>query len=150
MEKIKIIEDFFNKLEVPLDSVEKKDSCLEGSVRYVINTKEAALLIGNKGETLNALGHILKRIIEKNLSNDTESFFIDIGDYQDKKIQEIKNKALMFGERARFFKKDVELPPMGAYERMIIHSTFSNSLDLETESFGRGLERRIVIKYKGP
>ena len=150
MRKEEIIEDFLAKLGIDVELVEKKDSDLEGCFRYVINTPEAALLIGNKGETLNALNHILRKVIEKNLEQDPEEkYFIDIGEYQNKRVQDIKNKAVILGERARFFKKDVEMPPMSAYERMIVHSTFTNYSDIETESSGRGYERRVVIKYKG-
>ena len=150
MEKIKIIENFLNRLGVGIESIEKKESDLEGCYRYVINTPEAAILIGNKGETLGAISHILKKIIGKDEEQDgDEKFFVDIEDYQNKRIQEIKNKAVILGERARFFKKDVELSPMGAYERMIVHSTFTNYPDLETESQGRGVERRVIIKYRG-
>ena len=51
-------------------------------------------------------------------------------------------------ERARFFKKDIEMSPMTAYERMIVHSSFSDFPDIETESFGGGRDRFVVIKYK--
>src|SRR3989344_2728853 len=134
MEKIKIIEDFFKRLNVAIDSIDKKDSGIKGLDRYVINTTESDILIGNKGETLNAISHILKKILEKTLGEYSgQGFFIDIGDYQNKKVQEIKNKAVIFGERARFFKKDIEMPPMSAYERMIVHSTFTDCLDITTE-----------------
>lgn len=145
-----IIEDFLKKLGIETESVEKKESDLEGCFRYVVNTPEAAILIGNKGETLSSLSHVLKKVIEKDPEyNKEEKFFIDIGDYQNKRILDIKNRAIIFGERARFFKKDIELSPMSAYERMVVHSTFTNYPDLETESKGDGFDRRIVIIYKG-
>jgi spoIIIJ-associated protein len=150
MDKIKTIEDFLERLGIEVESVEKKDSDLVGCFRYTINTPEAAILIGNKGETLGSLSHILKKIIEKGSDqNKDEKFFIDIGDYQNKRVQDIKNKAVILAERARFFKKDIEMSPMSPYERMIVHSTFSDYPDIETESKGAGHDRRIVILYKG-
>jgi len=150
MKTEQIIKDFLEKLGINTDSVEKKESELDECFRYVINTPEAAVLIGNRGETLSSLSHILKKIIDKNTEEEyQEKFFIDIGDYQNKKIQDIKNRAIILAERARFFKKNVEMPPMSAYERMIVHSTFTNYIDIETESFGRGYERRVILKYKG-
>jgi len=150
MEKEKIIEDFLNKLGIKVETIEKKESDLVDCFRYVINTPEAAILIGNKGETLSSLSHILKKIIEKkSADNQDEKFFIDIGDYQNKRVQDIKNKAIILGERARFFKTDVEMPPMSAYERMIVHSTFTSYSDIETESEGLGLGRKVIIRYKG-
>jgi spoIIIJ-associated protein len=149
MDKIKIIENFLNKLGVEFEGVEKKESDLAGCYRYTINTPEAGILIGGKGETLGALGHVLKKIIENDSDYDQEEkFFIDIGDYQNKRVQDIKNKAIILAERARFFKKDIEMSPMSAYERMVVHSTFTEYPDIETESQGKDYERRIIIKYK--
>jgi len=150
MENIKIIEDFLTKLGINVEIVEKKESDLAGCSRYVINTPEAALLIGNRGETLGALGHILKKVIEKSDSyNPDDNFFIDVGDYQNKRVQDIKNRAVILAERARFFKIDIEMPPQTPYERMIVHSTFTDYKDIETESQGINHERRVILKYKG-
>ena len=149
MDKIKIIEDFLIKLGVEFEMVEKKESELLGYYRYVITTPEAGILIGGKGETLSALGHVLRKVIEKEVKNEDpeERFFIDIGDYQNTRVQEIKNKAIILAERVRFFKKEIEMSPMSAYERMIVHSTFTDYPDIETESRGLDYERRVVIKY---
>src|SRR3989344_1629997 len=68
-------------------------------------------------------------------------------DYQEKRIQELKNRAQIMAERARFFKSNIECPPMNPYERMIIHSFFSDVPDIKTESTGFGRDRRVVIKY---
>ena len=76
-------------------------------------------------------------------------FTIDVNNYQEKKNEDIKNKATMMAERARFFKNNVEMIPMNPYERMIVHSLFTASEDIETESTGKGRERRVVIKYTG-
>jgi len=150
MKIINKIEEFLTKLGVGFESVEKKESELNDTSRYVILTEEAALLIGNKGETLASISHILRKLIDKDLNEEekSEKYFVDIGEYQNKRIQEIKSRAIILAERARFFKKDVEMPPMGLYERLIVHSTFTDYPDLETESTGRGPERRVVIKYK--
>jgi len=88
--------------------------------------------------------------VDRKLSEEEkdQNFFIDVGDYQNKRIQDIKNKAVVMGERARFFKKDIEMMPMTSYERMIVHSTFTDFPDIETESSGSGRERYVVIKYR--
>jgi spoIIIJ-associated protein len=145
-EVIGTIEEILEKMGVSVDSVEVGDSELEDSPRYVINSPEAAVLIGNRGENLLSLSHVLKRILCK--EDDDGKFFIDVGDYQNKRIKEVKNRAVIMGERARFFKKDIEMDPMSSYERMIVHSTFTDYPDLITESLGQGKERRVCIKYK--
>ncbi len=117
-----------------------------GTKVFKIKTQESKDLIGKDGETLQSLTHIVKRFCEKN--GETNHIMLDINDYQDKKIEKIKTIAHMMSERARFFKSSVELDPMNAFERHIVHEYVQNQEDLETESIGFGKERKVVIKYK--
>ena len=148
----KIIQDILEKMSV--------EATLEGVVeinngdiiKFSIKTKEPHLLIGDEGSTLMALNHVVKKIFEAQGSKNnfkSLNFIVDVNDYQEQKIEEIKNKARIMAERARFFKNSVELPAMNPYERMIVHSFFTNVADLKTESTGFGQERRVVIKYVG-
>ncbi len=119
-------------------------------VRFVVETEEPHLLIGENGKILMAFNHLVKKISEVHCArNNIEpmNFIVDVNNYQERRIQDIKNKAHIMAERARFFKSNVELIPMNPYERMIIHTLFSDSGDIETESIGNGRERRVVIKY---
>lgn len=121
-------------------------------VKFSIKTDEPHLLIGDDGRALLAFNHIVKKIFELNTPKKNFkpiNFIVDVNDYQERRIEDIKNKARMMAERARFFKNNVELPAMNPYERMIVHSFFSNVPDIKTESTGTGLERRVVIKYVG-
>lgn len=117
------------------------------SLRFVIQTPESAILIGEHGARLLALNHLVKRIVERDGKDEESSFFIDVNDYQKKHIEEIRMKAKMLAERARYFKSSVEMDPMSSYERMIVHSEFSEVPDIKTESAGVGKERRVVLKY---
>jgi len=119
-------------------------------VKFSVVTEEPYLLLGEDGKNLLALNHIVKKIAEVKFGKNKEAnlnFIVDINDYQERRIQDIKNKAHIMAERARFFKSSVELSPMNPYERMIVHTLFSGALDIETESTGFGRERRVVIKY---
>ena len=121
-------------------------------IKFSIKTKEPYLLIGDDGRALMALNHLVKKIFESQASKNNFkplNFIVDVNDYQEQRIEDIKNKARMMAERARFFKNNVELPAMNPYERMIVHSFFTNATDIETESTGIGMERRVVIKYVG-
>lgn len=118
--------------------------------KFSIETEEPYLLIGENGRTLMALNHVIKKIFEvqcpkKGLK--PLNFIVDVNDYQERRIEELKSKAQIMAERARFFKNDVELIPMNPYERMIVHSLFSDAHDIETESTGVGKNRRVVLKY---
>ena len=146
----KTIEELLSALsaDAQLDAVSE----LEGVaiVRFSIKTSDPRSLLGEEGKTLMALNHVVKKIAEQQSIRENIkpiSFLIDVNDYQEKKIQELKTRAHMMAERARFFKSSVELIPMNPYERMIIHSFFSNTPDIKAESMGEWRDRRVVIKF---
>jgi spoIIIJ-associated protein len=120
--------------------------------QFIIKTREAGILIGENGQHLTALNHVLKKICESEFKkNNLEPthFFLDINDYQTKKNEELKNLAKMTAQRVRYVKKEIELEPMSSYERRIIHATLAEHPDIITESTGKEPERRVVIKPYG-
>ena len=74
---------------------------------------------------------------------------MDINDFQKKRVENVRAIAHMMSERARYFKANIEVDPMSAFERRIVHEFLSDATDLTTESIGFGPSRRVVIKYKG-
>ena len=108
------------------------------------------MLLGRDGETLRSLNHLVRKIIEKSSGKEEISnVFIDINGYQKKRFDSLKNIAHMMAERARYFKSNIEVDPMPANERRIIHMFLEGIPDIKTESEGYGPSRRVVIKYIG-
>lgn len=141
-----------------------------GQLVFTVQTDDARNLIGMHGDTVYAIDHLVKKIVEKRLATASDSiaaesvedadaapqkessrqgpqFLVDVNDYRAKQIRDIQTKALMMAERARAFQYDVELTPMSAYERLIIHMTLADAPNVKTESLGEGRNRRVVIKY---
>jgi spoIIIJ-associated protein len=117
--------------------------------QFIIRTKEAGILIGENGQNLMAFNCLLKKIAENEFKKrelEKISFLLDVNDYQTKKIEELKNLAKMNAQRARYFKKEIIMDPMNAYERRIIHTALTEYPDLETKSIGEDPDRRVVIK----
>jgi spoIIIJ-associated protein len=71
-----------------------------------------------------------------------------VNGYHRRRIQELKNQAMILGGRAKMFKSNVEMNPMNAYERMIIHTMFAEDPEIVTQSEGVGKTRRVVLKYQ--
>jgi spoIIIJ-associated protein len=88
-------------------------------------------------------------MLEKTLPRDVH-FVIDVNGYHQKKIKSLEDQARLVAERARTFRYDVELPPMTAYERMIVHSTLKEMPDIQTMSHGEGPLRHIVVRFIDP
>jgi spoIIIJ-associated protein len=104
-------------------------------------------LIGFKGESLNALQSLLNLIALKKLGKPT-IVAVDINNYKGKKIERIVEITKSFIDKVRFFEKEVILPPMNPWERRHVHLLISEYADIESESTGEGLSRRVVLKPK--
>lgn len=126
---------------------------------YSVVVNEPHLFTTKEGEGLHALNHIVRRIIDTKTpsnisitSNEKKrepSLSIDINDFQKRRVESIRAVAHMMGERARYFKSNIEVDPMSAFDRRIVHEFLSDASDLKTESMGFGPTRRVVIKYTG-
>jgi len=112
-----------------------------------IKTKDSKILIGRRGDNLKSINHILKKIAVKKGVDD--KFTVDVNEYKIKEIKDIAEKAKMLANRAKTLQYNVEMPPMSAYERLIVHATLADESGIETESHGEGRERKLVIKYIG-
>lgn len=145
-----VIKDLLSKFSVDFELEIIKDEEIKAT-RFLIKTNEPNVLIGYKGANLSALSHIVKRIVDKKITNKQENIFfiLDVNNYQENKIEEIKTSAHMLAERAKYFKSSVEMNPLPSYERMIVHSLFTDSVDFKTHSQGEGCDRRVVIQYVG-
>jgi spoIIIJ-associated protein len=142
----KVIEDILNNMGVRYDIVEETEDPITQKKLFIIKSPESGLLIGDNGETFQALSHLIRRIASKDLE-EMADFSIDVNDYRASMIERLKIKAGILANRARDMKTDVELEPMSSYERLIIHGTLSGQPNIKTESVGEGKERRLVIKY---
>ncbi len=102
------------------------------------------LLIGRKGQTLDALEYLLNRIIAKN--DDTEAHvLLDTAGYQERRRQNLENLAMRLGERAKRRRRTVTLSPLNPRDRRIIHLALEGDPLVATKSVGRGYLRRLSI-----
>ncbi len=121
-----------------------------------IKSDDPRKLIGMHGDTVHAIDHVVKKIVENQTKKpetegareDDYHFLVDVNDYRTRQIQDLQTKALMMAERARSFQYDVEMSPMSAYERLIVHTTLQNAPNVKTESQGEGRPRSVVIRYQ--
>lgn len=142
-----VIEEFLRKMTVDFESIEITDNGI--NTTFLIKTKDAGILIGNRGETLEALGTVIRKIVQRRMKDmtDKHTFVVDVNNYQTKRLEEFRHSLKTSADRVRLFKEAVELSPMTSYERMIVHTTFSNDPDIETESQGEGKFRRVILKH---
>ncbi len=160
-----LIRDILEKATIPVKEITVIEKDGKGgssnTTWFSVETNQPYHLIGRGGDALFALNHLVKKIVEaknvnKNIDNNEEVVFsnipqilVDVNGFQQKRIENIHAIAHMMAERARYFKSSVEVDPMPAFERRIVHEFLSEANDLKTESTGDGMSRRVVIKYTG-
>jgi len=111
-----------------------------------IQSEEAGLLIGQGGENLSALQHILRIIVSKRLGQEPINFIVDVNNYKGHRLALLKEMALSLARQAADDGQIKILEPMPAYERRIIHLILKDFNGVKTESQGEGQLRRVVIK----
>lgn len=124
--------------------------CIQKSnvkLEIIISGGNSSWLIGYRGETLYSLQTIISAIANKNFE-DKILVIVDIEGYKKKREETLKNLALKIEKTVKRTKKAVNLEPMPAYERRIIHSTLQDSKFVKTESIGEEPRRRVVISLK--
>lgn len=144
--KLSKIQEITEKL-LSIIGIEAEIGVLEKPEGAIINIicEEAGLLIGPNGESLSALQHLVKLISTK-ADEEKISFCLDVNNYQQNKIEILKDFAIDKADQAVQERRNVFLRPMSSYERRIIHLALQNRRDVICESEGLGLERHIVIK----
>ncbi len=144
----KIIEEFFNKTGFDYRDVSINLNLESGSYWCSVNSNDPRSLIGREGEAIQAINYLVRRMVEVKYKEGAPRVTLDINNYQKDREDRIKTTAHMMAERARFFKSRIELEPMNAYERRIVHEFVSHHPDLASESVGDGKSRRVVIVFK--
>ena len=150
-----LIKELIEKTTVKLNTISITE---EGpkNLWVSVDVSEPHFFISREGEGLHALNHLVHRIVESKIPREENSamgpgleILVDINGFQKKRVENIRAVAYMMSERARYFKSNIEVDPMSAFERRIVHEFLSDASDLKTESTGVGRDRRVVIKYIG-
>ncbi|HOQ09768.1 MAG TPA: RNA-binding cell elongation regulator Jag/EloR [Syntrophomonadaceae bacterium] len=119
----------------------------DGRVRINIVGKDVGLLIGRKGETLNALQFMVGLIVNRKRQEKIR-VVLDVEDYRKKKEESLEALALRLSERVKKTKKNVVMRPMNSQERRIVHTTLQGDPQITTYSLGDEPNRKVVISLK--
>jgi spoIIIJ-associated protein len=122
----------------------------EGRVVFNIRTRDAQLLIGKQGSTLESLQQIIRALARKDGVADAYGYALDVDDYKDKRTLYLKDLARKAAHQVRETRRPVSLVPMPAYERRVVHHYLSLFNDVTSESTGRDPHRKIIIRPGKP
>lgn len=120
-----------------------------GTVLAVIDIKgdDLGLLIGRRGDTLLSLQYLVNLILARRYPG-KGGVTIDVEHYRHRREEQVVSLAKRMADRVRETGSPITLEPMSASERRIVHLTFAEDPDLETNSVGEGENRKVVISAR--
>jgi len=133
----RIVEELATDAEI---AVEKNSEGLF----FKVNGKNSGVLIGRRGQTLNAIQSIVEKAVNKN-NQDRIRVWVDIEGYLAARRENLENKAMRLAEKAKRLGKPISLGQMNAYDRRIVHLALQDLADVQTRSRGEGPRRKLVI-----
>lgn len=132
-------------MEMKINDLQVKHEVKGKYITFKLESAKAAILIGKRGQTLNALQQLAQLVVNKS-ANEFKVVRIDIGDYRERREQSLEQLAERMADKAIRNGRKVQLEPMPSHERKVIHNALSNRLDIETYSEGSDPHRYLVIE----
>lgn len=120
----------------------------DDELRATVNGDDLGLLIGKHGATIDALQHLAVRIAFPH-GERSKQVVIDAAGYRDRREEALHRQADRAIAEAIEYGRPVELEPMRALERKVVHLYIRDRTDVETHSEGDEPDRRLVISPVG-
>ncbi len=121
--------------------VEQEEGVLRGSVEG----EDVGLLIGRRGQTIDAVQHLAQRIVYP-AGQAQARVVVDADGYRERRAQALHEDADDAADEAVRLGRPVELAPMPASERRVVHEHLRERGDVETHSEGEEPERYLVVE----
>lgn len=118
----------------------------EGTINIEINGEGSKVLIGHRGDVLNALQTIIKAVA--NNKSERARIILNISNYRQRREKTLEELAVKVSKTVIKTGKSITLEPMTAYERKIIHSRLQSSNKVKTYSVGEEPFRKVVISKR--
>lgn len=148
---VEIVENFLNRILLGMNVngscvVEKEGSCLYVDI-VNINSSDMGIVIGKRGNTLDAIQYLLSLAVNKNRDQYIK-VIVDAEGYRKRREDTLIRLANKMAQKAKYSNRPVKLEPMNPYERRIIHSALQHVEGIDTHSEGEDPYRRVVIQAK--
>ena len=118
----------------------------EDAVRLRVDCSEMGVLIGHRGETLDAVQYLTSLVVNRNRKTDGYTrVTINTEDYREKREETLMRLARRIAQQVKASGSPKALEPMNPYERRIIHSALQKHPYVTTQSEGEEPNRRVVV-----
>lgn len=122
-----------------------EEHSLEEGILLDVKTDDPGRLIGRQGQTLSDLQYITNRLLFQQDQN-APKVMVDVGGYRTQAREALVKKAKDAAEKVRRWGDVVELEPLGAFDRRIVHQALKDDPDIETHSVEvEGTDKKAIL-----
>ncbi|HEX7056504.1 MAG TPA: RNA-binding cell elongation regulator Jag/EloR [Bacilli bacterium] len=143
-EAIAFLEQIFDAMRVP---VRIERSIGGDGIKLNLTGPDLGLLIGRRGQTLDAL-QFLVNIIANKFSDTHVRILLDAENFRDRRRKTLEDLSIRLAGRVVRTRKEIVLEPMSPQERKVIHTVLQEHPKVRTYSKGEEPNRRVVITLK--
>ena len=148
-EKAKVVlSEILKRMEIEA-SVQAKSGDKADEIVLEVISDDSGLLIGRKGQTLEALQYLVTRIAGERQGTEGPHILVDIENYRQRRKKSLEDMALRLGEKAKRQRKTVTVDALSAADRRIVHAALQDDPWITTKSLGQGSYRRLLIIPEG-
>src|SRR5438094_10590989 len=118
---------------------------MEDGLLLDVKTEDSGRLIGRQGQTLGDLQYLVNRLLFQQ-DPSTPKVTVDIGGYRAQARDALVQKAKQAAEKVRRWGDVVELEPLNAFDRRIVHNALKDDPAIETHSVEvEGTDKKAII-----
>lgn len=132
-------------MEIPAECVTSSE---EDRITVDLQGPDMGIIIGRRGETLDALQYLTSLVVNKGEQSYTK-VTVDTENYRQKREETLVRLARKLASKVLKYKRSMSLEPMNPYERRIIHSTLQEFEGVTTSSVGVDPNRKVVVTCEG-
>jgi spoIIIJ-associated protein len=126
-------------------TVTVEEHTLEEGVLLEVKTEDSGRLIGRQGQTLSDLQYITNRLLFQQDAS-SPKVMVDVGGYRAQAREALVKKAMEAAEKVRRWGDVVELEPLSAFDRRIVHQALKDDPNVETKSVEvEGTEKKAIL-----
>ncbi|MBU1168798.1 MAG: Jag N-terminal domain-containing protein [Proteobacteria bacterium] len=114
------------------------------SLIYHVSSEDSAVIIGKRGQNLEAIQYIVDKIVNKH-SLERKRVLIDVEGYLEKRRENLEKMAIRMSEKVQETGKPSTISQMSSQDRRIVHLALKDNKNVRTQSMGEGYYRRLVI-----
>lgn len=138
------LEEYFKQMGLDLKIESKYEDKI---LKFDISGEKAGIVIGYRGENLDALQLLVSTIVNRKKENYVK-VLLDVEGYRKKRVKTLEELAMKVAHTVISKRRSITLEPMVPFERRVIHTTLQNNPKVKTESVGMEPYRKVVISLK--